>query len=98
MLFIAGDNNPFMGTSLQVGDRSPSSAIWQVFINSVDNLGTMKVTVLNVSGCGNAPTGTAVQEQRHPCPFASSVRHNTNEASPQTDEHVPLGEQNTNKT
>jgi Flp pilus assembly protein TadG len=88
MLFIAEDNNPFVGASVQVGDRiltsdsvvsiplyddtqivgpPPSGSsvtiigYLQVFINSVDNLGTMTVTVLNVSGCGNAASGTAIQ-------------------------------------
>jgi hypothetical protein len=30
----------------------------QVFINAVDDLGNINVTVLNVSGCGNGSTGT----------------------------------------
>jgi hypothetical protein len=32
----------------------------QVFINSVDNFGNVSVTVMNVAGCGNAATGTAL--------------------------------------
>jgi hypothetical protein len=28
----------------------------QVFINFVDNLGNVYVTVMNVTGCGNAPS------------------------------------------
>jgi Flp pilus assembly protein TadG len=32
----------------------------QVFINSVDNSGNVSVTVMNVAGCGNAATGTAL--------------------------------------
>ena len=32
----------------------------QVFINSVDNSGNVSVTVMNVSGCGNSASGTAL--------------------------------------
>jgi hypothetical protein len=32
----------------------------QVFINDVDQNGNVDVTVMNVSGCGNDATGTAV--------------------------------------
>jgi hypothetical protein len=33
----------------------------QVFITTVDPNGTIHATVLNVSGCGNAPAGPAIQ-------------------------------------
>ena len=87
-MFIAGDNNPFVGTSIQAGDHILTSdsvisvplydgvgvpgqggtsltvtviGYLQLFINDVRSNGSLDVVVLNVSGCGNAPTGTAVQ-------------------------------------
>jgi hypothetical protein len=85
MLFIAEDNNPFVGTSVQVGDHMMTSdsvvtfplydgvtvppaggsvtiiGFLQVFINQMDAAGSFNITILNVSGCGNSPAGTAVQ-------------------------------------
>jgi len=41
----------------------------QVFINSVDNFGNVNVTVMNISGCGNAvPSGTAALQGTSPVP------------------------------
>jgi len=85
---MAGGNNPFGGSSIQVADHIQTSdsvisiplydpgqfggtpplsraaatviGYLQVFIDQVHNNGGMDVTVLNVSGCGNAPTGTAI--------------------------------------
>ena len=87
MLFVAGSNNPFAGSSIQVGDHILTSdsvisvplydgitvpgytgsnsvtiiGYLQLFINDVRNDGAINATVLNVSGCGNAPVGTAIQ-------------------------------------
>ena len=88
MLFVAGSNNPFVGSSIQVGDHILTSdsvisvplydgitvpgfngasnsvtiiGYLQLFINDVRNDGAITATVLNVSGCGNAPLGTAIQ-------------------------------------
>jgi hypothetical protein len=84
-IFVAGSNNPFVGTSIQANDPIITSdsvvsiplydgltvplngasvtviGYLQVFITNVDNTG-IRATVLNVSGCGNAPApGPAVQ-------------------------------------
>jgi hypothetical protein len=41
----------------------------QVFINSVDNFGNVSVTVMNVSGCGNAvPSDTVALQGTSPVP------------------------------
>ena len=85
ILFIAGDNDPFVGASIQAGDHILTSdsvvtiplydgltvpasggsvtviGYLQVFITNVDNQGDISVTVLNVSGCGNTPSGTPIQ-------------------------------------
>jgi len=86
-VFMAGPNNPFVGSSVQANDLiltsdsvislplydglttpqvgTPVTIIGyvQVFVNSIDNAGNFNVTVLNISGCGNAPgpATTAIQ-------------------------------------
>jgi hypothetical protein len=86
-IFLAGPNNPFVGSSIQANDLiltsdsvitiplydgltvppTTGSAVTiigylQVFIKQLNPDGSMMVTVLNVSGCGNAPApGPAVQ-------------------------------------
>jgi len=84
-LFIAGNNNPFVGSSIRAGDHIQTSdsvisvplydgttvpanggtvtiiGYLQLFIRNVRNDGLIDATVLNVSGCGNAPAGTAIQ-------------------------------------
>lgn len=85
-LFIAGDNNPFVGTSVQANDHIMTSdsvvtvALYdgtfipsagsvftvigylQLFIDTVDGTtGKISAHILNVSGCGSSPSGTAVQ-------------------------------------
>lgn len=84
-LFIAGDNNPFVGTSVQAGDHILTSdsivtiplydgsfiptngsvftviGYLQVFIGDVNGAGAISAHILNVSGCGSLPGGTAIQ-------------------------------------
>lgn len=85
-LFIAGDSNPFVGTSIQANDHILTSdsvvtiplydgtfipvnntslftiiGYLQIFIDDVDGAGTITAHVLNVSGCGSSPSGTAIQ-------------------------------------
>jgi hypothetical protein len=48
-------------TTPQTGTPVTVIGYLQVFVNSVSNAGQFNVTVLNVSGCGNAPAGTAIQ-------------------------------------
>ena len=87
MLFVAGNNNPFVGSSIQANDHiltsdsvisvplydgltvpgyTGSSSVTiigylQLFINDIRNNGAINATVLNVSGCGSTPVGTAIQ-------------------------------------
>ncbi len=48
-------------TTPQTGTPVTIIGYLQVFVDMVNADGSMKVTVLNVSGCGNAPTGAAIQ-------------------------------------
>ena len=95
MLFTAGNNNPFVGSSIRAGDHIQTSdsvisvplydgttvpgyngasnsvtiiGYLQLFITNVRNSGAIDATVLNVSGCGNASAGTAIQGSATPVP------------------------------
>ncbi|MGA2100497.1 MAG: pilus assembly protein TadG-related protein [Candidatus Sulfotelmatobacter sp.] len=53
------DNNNGPGKTLASNTQNPVTFVGflQVFINAVDQNGSMKVTVLNVAGCGNGSAG-----------------------------------------